>query len=103
MSKVEVSHIARHERFYVQEGNVVMLALQHTAVDDSTPGSRKTYIAFRLHIPTLTLWSQYFAQSITSSVKNASEEEMYDGAPVVLLPETASEVESLFESSFYHM
>lgn len=95
---VNVSTIARHLPLYAPSGDVVLLAESETSLDDN---SQTHYIAFRLHTSMLPIWSPQFASGIMSTLRSSITDEVYDGAPVVLMPDTASEVESLLNAAFH--
>lgn len=92
---IDISTIQRHSTLYAPTGDVVILAPASEV--DSDP----RYIAFRLHTSTILLWSPYFGQVLGSTIRSLNVDDLYDGAPVVLMPDSASDLETLLNAAVY--
>lgn len=83
----------RHTSLYLPDGNIV---LEATSELDNPDVSRRV-VLFRVHKSVLSRQSEVFADMFGLPASSASASESYDGVPVVELPDSAEDVESLLE------
>ena len=78
--------ISRHEDLWISDGNVVLSAV-------SLDGTRTTL--FRVHRSLLSKHSEVFT-SMFNIPQGRGASELYEGIPLVRLPDASEDVESLF-------
>lgn len=82
-----------HASLYIKDGNIVLSA---TSEGSTTDGARRL-VLFRVHKGVLSRQSQVFADmfGLPPEVENASD--IYDGAPLVEMPDSVEDVESMLQ------
>lgn len=108
---LDISAIKRHDSFYMPGGDFALLAPQKPSRDDSDSNDTEphnshpllVYVAFRLHTSMLPIWSSHFATMIEGTLQSSdvAANEVYDGVPVVLMPDSAADLESLLNAAFH--
>ncbi|KZT25476.1 hypothetical protein NEOLEDRAFT_1065077 [Neolentinus lepideus HHB14362 ss-1] len=88
MSEVQTD-IRRHDSLYMHDGNIVL----------STPNASGTVILFRVHQSILARISTVFADMLRLPTNGANE--VYDGVPLVQMPDAAEDLESLLKVVYH--
>ncbi|TFK47457.1 hypothetical protein OE88DRAFT_1811254 [Heliocybe sulcata] len=85
----EGAHIRKHDTLYIQDGNVVLSALDASQV----------HILFRVHRSMLARLSTVFSDMFVLPASSANE--IYEGAPLVQMTDSSADLESLL-TVIYH-
>lgn len=93
----------RHDRLYLPDGNIILTTSEPTKplslIEPADTESHNGVILFRVHVSVLSMHSSVFKDMFESPGHTVNE--MYDGAPLVKMQDTTSELEC-FLNAMYH-
>ncbi|THH06663.1 hypothetical protein EW145_g3934 [Phellinidium pouzarii] len=86
----------RSERFWLSDGNIIL----SVRLEPPTKSAESRFILYRIHKSNLARHSEVFEHMFSATIPMAGEEavnEMYDGLPVIEMPDSKDHVYSLLE------
>lgn len=90
-----------HHNFYFPDGNIILSAIHRPIFKSKKAPPEAECLLFRVHKSILAKYSEFFSTlfDLPNSPEN-SPDPLYDGVPVIVMLDSAAEIESLL-SYFY--